>query len=61
MSKDYHNDYNFRKKIKWMKLFGKEGELIYEGFTINDKPFGLGTTYYSNGNKYQYIIRQISF
>lgn len=49
----YQHDYNFRNELKWKKIFGKDGELVYEGYTYNDKPCGLGTTYYLNGNKYQ--------
>ena len=27
--------------------------MIYEGYTVLEKPYGLGTAYYSNGNKYR--------
>ena len=35
-----------------LKIFTKDDNLLYEGYTINNKPFGLGILYYSNGNKY---------
>ena len=37
-----------RKKIK-----SKDGKLMYEGYTLNGKPCGTGTSYFENGNKYQ--------
>ena len=39
-------------KIKHKKIFTEDNNLLYEGYTINNKPFGLGILYYSNGNKY---------
>ena len=42
------NDYSIYKK-----LFSDDDKLVYEGYTILDKPFGLGVAYYSNGNKYR--------
>ena len=45
----YSGDENIIRK----KLFSDEGDLIYEGYTVNDKPYGLGTVYYANGNKCQ--------
>ena len=37
----------------WMKIYSKNDKLIYEGFTVNEMPFGSGTSYYSNGRKFQ--------
>lgn len=37
----------------WKKLYDKNGHLVYEGYTLLDKPFGRGTVYFPNGNKYQ--------
>ena len=39
-------------KIIHKKIFTKDDNLLYEGYTINNKPFGFGILYYSNGNKY---------
>ena len=44
---------NYDRHAIAKKLHDDSGELIYEGYTILDKPYGLGTTYYSNGNKYR--------
>lgn len=46
---------NFHRNgnVLYKSLFSDEGDLLYEGYTLNDKPFGLGTVYFSNGNRYQ--------
>lgn len=38
---------------EWKCLYNKEGILVYEGFTKNNKPCGAGTSYYSNGTIFQ--------
>ena len=38
---------------KWSKIYTKNGKLMYEGFTKDGKPFGAGTSYYSNEKKCQ--------
>lgn len=38
---------------KWSRLYDADGALVYEGFTKAGKPYGSGTSYYQNGNKYQ--------
>ena len=38
---------------KWKKIFSKDHKLMYAGYTIDDKPFGTGISYYRNGNKCQ--------
>lgn len=38
---------------EWKKIYSKNGKLMYEGFTKDEKPFGSGTSYYSNGKKCQ--------
>ena len=38
---------------EWKKIISKSGKLMYEGFTKDGRPFGSGTSYYSNGKKYQ--------
>ena len=40
-------------KEEWKKIYSKKGKLMYEGFTKDGKPFGSGTSYYSNGKKFQ--------
>ena len=44
---------NYEKYSIYKKLFSDDDKLVYEGYTILDKPFGLGVAYYSNGNKYR--------
>ena len=38
---------------EWKKLYSPADKLIYEGFTVANKPYGAGVTYYSNGSVYQ--------
>ena len=38
-------------KEGWKKIYSEDGTLLYEGFTLFGKPYGAGTSYYSNGNK----------
>lgn len=41
------------KRISWKKLFAQDGvTLVYEGYTLNGKPYGHGTVYYPDGSKY---------
>lgn len=35
------------------KLFSDDEGLLYEGYTVNNKPYGLGTVYFANGNKFR--------
>ena len=35
------------------RLYDNQGNLLYEGYTLNEAPYGAGTVYYANGNKYQ--------
>lgn len=37
----------------WKQLFYRNGVLKYEGMTVDGKPFGPGTMYYSNGTIYK--------
>ncbi len=49
-----HLNYKFREQMTWKRLYTKEGsKLLYEGFTLNNKPCGLGTEYDKNGNRYR--------
>ena len=34
----------------WKKLYDDEGLLVYEGFTLANKPFGAGRTYFRDGS-----------
>ena len=45
--------YHPRNKIVHRKLYSEEGRVHYEGYTLEYSPYGLGTAYYTNGNKYQ--------
>ena len=38
---------------EWKQLFSNKGKLVYEGYTLNDKPCGEGTAYYPDGKIYQ--------
>lgn len=52
---EFLNNINYypEGKIIRKKLFTKDDELLYDGYTLNDKPYGLGTLYFKNGSKYQ--------
>lgn len=39
-------------KVLYRKLYSDD-DLVYEGYTVNGKPYGLGTLYFENGNKYK--------
>ena len=43
----------YPNEVKYKKLFTHDDQLLYEGYTINDKPYGLGKLYFDNGNIYQ--------
>ena len=45
-------NHDSRRNNVHKKLYNN-GVLTYEGNTIIDKPYGLGTSFFSNGNKYQ--------
>lgn len=53
--KEFYKEVNHvpNSKIQTKRLFDEEGNLLYEGNTLYGKPYGLGTVYFSNGNKYQ--------
>lgn len=36
----------------WGHISATDGSWSYEGFTVNGKPFGLGTVYFADGKKY---------
>lgn len=40
-------------ELEWKQLVNEDGILLYEGNTLFDKPYGLGKTFFSNGNVYQ--------
>ena len=37
----------------WNRLSSEDGTLLYEGFTLFDKPYGAGTAYFADGSIYQ--------
>ena len=39
--------------LKWEKLYLNNGTLIYEGFTVNHKAYGAGTSFYPDGKPKQ--------
>lgn len=39
--------------IEHKRLLDDEGRILYEGYVINDHPYGLGRLYFDNGNVYQ--------
>ena len=54
------NEEEFYKKINYYpkdviykKLFTESNQLLYKGYTVNDKPYGIGKLYFNNGNIYQ--------
>lgn len=42
----FENGHVIRKKIF------SDDKLLYDGYTVDDKPYGLGTLYFDDGNKY---------
>jgi tetratricopeptide (TPR) repeat protein len=46
-------NYYPRDRIERKRLFAESGELLYEGFTVNDRPYGFGTAYFPDGSKYR--------
>ncbi len=59
--KEKNMDYNMtvRQETEWKKLYTPSQVLRYEGSTLKDKPFGVGTTYYSSGMIYQEGIFEV--
>lgn len=51
--KEFLDKIKYDKYSKHKKLYSGSGELVYEGYTSLDKPYGLRIAYYSNGNKYR--------
>ena len=51
--KEFLDKINYDKYSTHKKLYSDNDELIYEGYTTLEKPYGLGVAYYSNGNKYR--------
>ena len=41
------------KEKEWTRIYSEDNVLLYEGFTLNGKPYGEGISYFHNGNKYQ--------
>lgn len=38
---------------RWKQIRNEEGVLLYEGYTLLNKPHGTGRSFFSNGNVYQ--------
>ena len=38
---------------EWQRLYSEAGNLLYEGFTFNNKPCGAGEAYYPDGTVYR--------
>jgi len=41
-----------KRNSKWGKIYGKNNRMLYNGHILNNKPCGIGTTYYINGKKH---------
>ena len=46
-------NYYPRGKIVRKKIFDEDGNLLYEGYTLHNAPYGFGTAYFSNGKVYR--------
>lgn len=46
-------NYYPRGRIVRERLLSDDGTLLYEGYTLEGKPFGLGTAYFENGKVYR--------
>ena len=46
-------NYDYKKHPSHKRLYSNDGDLLYEGYADGNNPWGLGTVYYSNGNKYK--------
>ena len=42
-----------KSKVIRRSLYSDDNELLYDGYTVDYCPFGLGTSYFANGNKFQ--------
>lgn len=50
--KEFYDEINYLKQSKYEKLYNDDG-LLYEGYTINGKPYGLGVLFFDNGEIYR--------
>ena len=46
-------NYYPRDGIVRKKIFDEDGNLLYEGYTLHNAPYGFGTAYFSNGKVYR--------
>lgn len=55
LSEEFYREvrYHPRDKIVHRELYSEDGKVHYEGYTLDGAPYGFGTSYYANGNKYQ--------
>ena len=42
-----------KTSTRFERIFSDDGTILYEGEVLNGKPYGVGITYWENGNKYQ--------
>ena len=45
------NIYIYRNE--WKRIYTEDGVLLFEGFTVLERPCGSGTVYFPDGKKYQ--------
>ena len=41
------------EKKEWKRLYDESGNLLYEGSTLNGRPWGAGDAYYPDGSIYR--------
>ena len=46
-------NYYPRDMISYKMLHGEDGNLVYEGYTLYNAPYGFGIAYFANGNIYR--------
>lgn len=46
-------NYYPRGKIVYQRLHGEDGELVYEGYTLHNAPYGFGIAYFADGQIYR--------
>ena len=46
-------NYYPRDRIVYRQLHDEDGNLVYEGYTLNYSPYGFGKAYFANGNLYR--------
>ena len=49
----YKVNYYPRGMIEQKKIYGEDGKLLYEGYTLHNSPYGFGKAYFANGELYR--------